>query len=1360
MVTVPGVDLGEPFDASDALREPEGLHGRDEEAAALLSALDRAGAGEALLVLVTGPAGIGKSALAGELRAAALRRGARFALGEFEPRGQGAPSATVVGALRELGRQLLAEPADRFEAARARLRRAVGPCGSVITELVPELGLVLGPQPPLPEIGAAEAQDRFRLILQGCLRALCTAERPVVLVFEHLQWADPASLDRIRLALSDPEARHLLVVCTCRAEEIGPDHPSEALLRALAQVGVPVKRIPLQPLGLAAVARTVEDALGGERAALEPLAALVHEQARGNPLVVQEHLRALVAEGLLRFDRAAGAWRWDPGIVRAAATGRDVLGRAAETVQRLSPGARGALRIAAALGYTFDVATVAVASDRAPAEVAAALQEAADRGLLVPAAGEPRRSLPPDVAAPAEGRYRFAHDRAQQAADALTPDAERVGAHLRIGRRLLARDGGLEGERLFDALEHLHLGAAALDDPEERIAVARLDLEAGRRAKARAAYDAAREHFAAALSLLGDGAWEREHDLAFALGVELAEHESLCGRREAAAALFAEVAGRARGEIEGARVASRRVALCVRLSRFDEAMDVSLSALARFGVTVADPGPAGESEAPPRPLALDIDAPPMTDERAAAIEDLLLGAILSAYFEQPGLFAPLLRRWYALVEAHGHSDQSAFGYALYGVSLVGDPASWRESYDIGRFALALNERRGNTGLTCKLVETFAGNIAFLQDGLRSVLAHFPRAIEAGLAAGDFMHVAYVCCHVACMRLGAGDELEATCEDIDARRALAERTRDAISADVLRVAAQAARNLLGRTEDTRSLSGEGWDEAEILDTLRSGGSAILGCYYHTTRCTLHVVYGRFGEAALDAERAEATGAGRDGQFFATQLAFFGAIARLGAGEPEGDVLAAYRHRLLALADACPESFLAMHLAVSAEVARARGRHGDARELYDDAADAAARSGFPHQEAIACELAARYYLGRGRGDAARPYLDRAVAGYVRWGARAKVRALLAEHPGLRAPPGSGAGAPAVETAAPPLLALDVVALMRAAGAIAAEIELDRLLERLMRTVLEVGGADRGALLLARDGELTVEAMMTVDPDTSRVGLSAPLAAVDEIAASVVHYVARTREPVLLADPAKDARFAADPWIAAHRPAAILCLPLLHRSALTGVVVLENRAARGALGQDRVDVLSLLSSQAAIAVENALLLSDVRRRTADLRRANEDLGRELAERERAEAERAALQARIIDMQRARLAELSTPLIPITGDVMVMPLVGTMDGPRAEEMLRVALEGAATRGARAVILDITGVKVVDSQVAATLLSTVQDLKLLGAEAVITGVRGHVAQALLHLDLEFAEKVVTRTTLQAGIAHALGRTRRGAAGA
>jgi GAF domain-containing protein len=551
--------------------------------------------------------------------------------------------------------------------------------------------------------------------------------------------------------------------------------------------------------------------------------------------------------------------------------------------------------------------------------------------------------------------------------------------------------------------------------------------------------------------------------------------------------------------------------------------------------------------------------------------------------------------------------------------------------------------------------------------------------------------------------------------------------------------------------------------------------------HTTRVILCYLHGDMAGAAAAAESAEPLVPSTAGQYFPTELAFFACLvaASVVADGPEAErrrdeLLARNLAWLTLWATSCPENYRHKQWLVEAEVARLAGRHDEATDGYERAISGARAEGFVRDEAIACERAALFHLEKGRPRISRVYMSDAHACHVRWGATVKAAALAEQYADLL--PDIGALAPITSAGAFTLTTrmgssglVDAAALVRAAQALVGEVALEVVLERLVRLVVESAGAQRGVLLLAHDEQLEVAARL--DGDEVVVGEPVPLEQATDIAASVVRYVARTREAVVLDDATRDHRFAADPHLGEHRPRSILCLALTQNDRLTGVLYLENNAVSRAFTRARVDLAGLLASLAATAVANAQLYArveevtlalrganesledEVARRTDELRASNARLTVELAERARAEQARSTLHAQVVRMQQDRLAELSAPILPITDRVVVMPLIGTMDAQRGRQVMEAALMGAREHRAEIVIFDVTGMKMVDAEVADMLAATAGALKLLGARALVTGLSPEVAWTFIERGEQLGA-MKTVATLRAAVALA-GTTRR-----
>ena len=1395
------------------LRLPQRLYGREEEVLALLSAFELARRGAGGLILVSGYSGVGKSALVSEIHKPIASRGGYFVRGKFDPINRDIPLAPVANALRELMRQILTEPAGALAAWREKLGAAVGANGRLLVELIPELELVLGPQPEVPALGPSESQNRFALLMQRFLQVFAAPGRPLAIFLDDLQWADPASLKLLVLLLGDPNMSHLLVIGAYRDNEVDAAHPLPATLDELRKAGASITELTLGPLDPPTVTQIVADTLSARASEVEPLSALVFEKTQGNPFFLSQFLGALHEGGALFLDTAIGAWAWDLARVRKAVATDNVIDLMLDRLRRLTPATQRVLKLAACMGHEFDLATLAIIDQHPPARTAADLWGALREGLVVPLDGDYRLfdesagAGPSDAGSELQISYRFLHDRVLQAAYSLIEPERKEEVHREIGRLLWARSG--EAPRDGDLLEivrHLNLSARGLTGEAERAALARLNLRAGRRVKAATAYQAAAGYFDAGAELLGEAGWDRDRDLCFALAFEGAESTYLGGAPERAEARFEALLPRTRSSLERARIHNLRVVLYTTLGQFVDALRAGRDGLAALGVTL--PESEAEQQASfgfeiaevaanlgDRRVEDLIDAPVMDDPERARVLQILCDVSIAIYFVSPALYGTAVLRKVNISLRHGHSDVSAFGYMTYGfmlAAMLGRPA---EGYAFGLLALALNEKLPNAALTCKLNLVFCG-YSYLCRPVRDSMPYYLKARQKALESGDFVYLANAWFAMLTVKLGAGYQLEELREEVERGLAVTQRIKDVTATAVLTFVRQAVASLQGRTRGRSSLSDDAFDEDEFLAKLdeKEQGAAVF--YHAMFKLELRYLHGDYPGAALAAEDAEAKSASVLGMYYTTRVPFYGCLALLALppaptpeeGQRRAETIARHKGRIAGLAASSPKNFEHQLLLIEAEEARAAGHPVEAMDLYDRAIALACENELPHDEALANELCAKLHLGTGRAKVARAYMSDAYLGYRHWGATAKAEDLAREHANLLPSTGNmlraSTSASITGVTAGSLLSRttigslrDAALVVRAAQDIAGETALDRVIERLVTIVLENAGAQRGALLLERDGRLFVEATFGVEPEPLVVGPSTPIEGRGDVPQSVARLVARTREPLVLNDASADARFAGDPCIAGRGTKSVLCLPLAHQGRLSGVLYLEHGTASAAFNAARVELLGLLASQAAISIENAELLSSARaaseevqrvnarlegevaERTEELRGLNRELGAtnerlqiELGQRELAERERAALQEQMITAQRTRLLELSTPLMPITDGIMVMPLIGAMDAERASQVLETALEGAQRHQARVVILDVTGLRDIDTHVAGTLVGAASALRLLGTQAVLTGIRPEAAQAMVHLDIEMSA-IVTRGSLQSGFAYALQRS-------
>ncbi|MFT3772578.1 MAG: AAA family ATPase [Minicystis sp.] len=1214
----------EPFplareDVPASFHLPQKLYGRDREVAELLEAFDHVARGGRELVLVTGYSGIGKTCLVGELFKPLTKQRGYFIRGKFDQLEKNVPYSALVKAFQELVRQLLTEGEARIQGWRARLAPALGQNGQVIASVIPEVELIIGPQPPVPELPPQESQSRFNLVFQAFIRVFYRPEHPLVLFLDDLQWADAATLALLRILMSDEDTRGFFLIGAYRDSEVGGDHPLALAVDTLSRQGVPVRTIALAPLGRGHIAELVADTAHCDLATALSLAELVQGKTGGNPFFVGQFLGTLYQEGLLVFDAEGGRerrprWCWDIARIEQVGITDNVVDLMIAKLEKLPAATLDVVRLAACLGAELDLRTLAVIHER-PAKITyECLFPAIREGLIVPTS-DLEILDPEDESAPLVFlRHRFLHDRVQQAAYALIDDDKKPALHLRIGRLLLASaDAAARTARLFEIVDHLDLGRALITDPAEKIALLRLDLAAARKAKSAAAYGAARRYLESGLSTFG-GDWEGQYALTLALHDEMAEVEYLNGSYERSERMIETIWEKAGRAPDRAAAYARLVTQRTMLGENEEAIAAAAKALGLLGMTfpAEEALPAAldaelcaiEQGLSARSIASLTDLPPMTDPEIKAVMKVLMTVHTAVYFANHyQLYCWVLARMTNLSIRYGNVPEASKGYASFGNTLAANLGRYRAGYEFGLLGLRLAEKYEHQGLECKACLILS---MFLNHWVRPIAEaeiFDEEGQRAGLASGELQFVGYLMAYGRTMnRLHRGELLGRLLPDLGRDLAFTRKHKNNLSTDIILGAQRVIENLAGLSPGPLSFDTATSSEADYLATCADHKSFAAIGFYKTMRAFALYLAGEPAAARATIEEASPLLGYIKGVLTEAQHNFYQSLI-LAASCDDGpaeqrraarEQIEANQRQMEIWAEHCPANFRHAWLLVEAERARAAGQAERAMTLYDQAIAAAGDDGFVHHEALANELAARFWLARHKRDFALIYLRRARACYRSWGAARKEAALAEECARLTDP--SPAAEPAearpgereaLLTAETSIASLDLAAVLKASQAISGELVLDKLLDRMLRVVLESAGAQRGSVILPRDGRLAAAASVTAADRTASFP-DTPLEASANLSPLIVQYVARTRRSVVLRDAAAEGMFTDDPYVRAARVRSVLCVPILHRGDLTGVLYLENNQVAGAFSESQVELLGILSSQAAISLQNALLLA----------------------------------------------------------------------------------------------------------------------------------------------------------------------------
>jgi len=1253
----------EPFaigehDVSGRFQIPEKLYGREQETQSLLQAFERVSAGSAELLLVTGEAGVGKSSLVHEVHKPITEKRGSFIAGKFDQLQRDVPYSGLIQAFQTFVSLLLTEDEDVLAAWKTSILNAVGNLGKVLTNVIPNLELVIGEQPQISEVGPTQAQNRFNLVFGNFVRAIARQEHPLVLIIDDLQWADSASLSLLKVLMSDQEIRYLLLIGVYREHELGPSHPLTLTLEELKQDQTNITTIKLHNLSQDHVTDLIGDTLLHPEG-VERLASLVYEKTRGNAFFVKQLFHALYDDQLLKFDAAAQGWRWDMAAIQQVGMTDNVVELMAAKVQKLPAATQHIVMLAACIGNRFDIDTLAVIAERSPQDTAYALQPALVEGLIIETGNwklETGNWKLDDSTSSFEFRvssFKFSHDRIQQAAYSLIPDSEKAAVHFNIGTLLLENiPKDWQDERLFDIVNQLNWGRTLIDHPEEILRLAELNLRAGRKAKASTAYQPALRYFTIGTELLPGESWESHHTLTFALYRERYECEYLVTHFEEAEKLSALILAHAKTNLEKAEIYNIDIVQYTVMGKNEQAIKKGRDALKLLGMELPehDVQAAREREFEDIPVNLGtrkiadlIHLPIMSNQKHKESIKLLLNLLSPAHHSDPDIWSFIIGRMVNLALKYGNTPEIPVGYAAYGMILGTGLGEYQAGYEFGRLALQLSETFENAAQKCKTLHVFANFINDWRMPVKSSVPFLRQAFRYGVESGEFLYAGHALGGLTQALFSKGEQLSKVLEHIEKAGDFAKEIKSSPTFEGCRRWRQFILCLQGRTRGTQTFNDHNFDEVQFLEKTKDNPGIMYNFYI--SKLHSFYVYEQYAEALNMAREAETRFAYNFGSWSVAEQNFYYSLT-LSALYPTVNEKEQHHYReklrtgqtqMKIWADNCPENFRHKYLLVEAEIARIEGRNWEAVEYYRKAIEEARNHEFIQNEALGNELLAKFWLAQGEEKIAHVYMTEAHYGYHLWGATGKVTDLKEKYPQLLTKTSAEPRMTAVQAISavekPSGIELDFATVMKASQAISGEIVLEKLLTRLMEIVIENAGAENGVLLFEEEGKWVVKA--ATSPERFSKPFDSPFPS------TIINYVARTKNPVVLEDAVREGQFTQDRYILEQQPRSVLCTPLLNQGKLVGILYLENSLTAEAFTPDRLEVLKLLSSQAAISIENASLYNTleqkVAERTQKLAETIDQLQQEIIEREAAEKALQTYREHLEELVEERTAELT---------------------------------------------------------------------------------------------------------------------------
>ncbi|MBU0995053.1 MAG: AAA family ATPase [Proteobacteria bacterium] len=1190
-------------DISNKFIIPPQLYGRKEEIQLLLSCFEKTSFGKKSMILVTGDPGIGKTTLINEIhKPIALRKG-YFIRGKYEQLRRDVPYSAIIQAFQGLARQILSESEEKIGKWKEKLTSAFGKNGKVLTNVIPDIEFITGALDELPELDSTEARNRFNHVFEKFVGVFPDANHPLVLFLDNLQWADTASLDMIGHIITSPQIRHFFIIGAYRDNDVSELHPLSHLIENLIKDKTDIRAIKLGPIMPGDINQLIADFLKCGKEKAGDLGELIFKKTGGNPFFVNQFLKILYDKKMIWLDMEKG-WLWDTEKIKALKVTDNLVELLVQKMKNLSDNTREALMVCACIGNRFDLETLSRLMGKSVDETLSSLTEAINEGLI------------DEV----DNMYFYHHDRIQEAAYSMIPDDEKKKFHYRIGK--IALKEGREknyNDKLFYIADQLNEGSSCLSEDSEREDLIRLNLDAGKKAKTSAAYVQALNYLETGLSLLGPDCWSNAYGLTFEIFLEAIEASYLSGNFENMDRLV-EISIKQTGSIiEKAKILSFKINACKAQQDFGGALRIGLNTLSLLGIVL--------DEKPDAKVIADvfgdvfnqignktdeelISMPDMTDPVMLSAIQILADIATASFSSAPELYPLLSLTGLNIHLKHGGHPLMATAFLRYGVILTAGMGNIEEGYRFGRLAFKIIEKYNARKLLAETILVFNILIRHWKEPLKDCVKPGMEAFRIGMETGKFEMASLGLVLHDTYAFSAGKKLDEIDKDMEKHIQIIHQVKQKYVAERLALWRQYVLNLMGKSTDPVCLQGEAFDEdLSIKSGIESRDQGLVHNFFNA-KFRLAYLFEDF-ESAFDylekAEENAEVSKGERGLITVIFTNYMGSLIRIALyPDVPDDTKAIFKRKiddnqkkLLKWANIAPSNFLHRYYLVEAERARIAGHKSLAMDAYDQAISLSKKNKYLSDQALSNLLAAKFYLSTKREKIARIFMADALNCFSKWGAVGCLRFFKEKYPGLLIPEKSYPYTGSVDAISTVNLstgtaaeALDVSTVMKVSQAISSEIVLPRLLVRMMKIVMENAGAEKGFVILSKQNKLVVEAEGTTEEADISILKSVPIHEHKGLSSSIVNYVARTKETLILKNASEKGDFTKDAYIMNNRPKSILCTPILYQGQLSGVLYLENNLSEGAFTKDRLAILNVISSQIAVSVRNANLYEDVLR------------------------------------------------------------------------------------------------------------------------------------------------------------------------
>ncbi|MEW4368535.1 diguanylate cyclase [Paenibacillus kandeliae] len=1208
-------------------RIPQRLYGRDEELAQMERALDKSMQERVQLVLVSGEAGVGKTAFVNELQAAASRKKGYFVQGKFEQYNKNIPYSALIEAFRVLFGQWINGPADERSDLQHALQSHLGANAGLMTRWLPELEQLIGVHEEPEPLQPLEENNRFFLSFLRLLESVAGQQKPVILFLDDIQWADLSSVQLITRLLEAKTLKRILIIASYRHNELHATHPLSVGLQRIQDQDF-IHQLHLEPLTEPFVRQLIGETVELSPQRLQWLSPVIHRQTGGNPFFIHEILKDLHKQKALYFDVQQGEWTYNAARISAMTANENLIDYLIQKMKSLPAEIQLILSIGALIGRSFDWQVLQMIGHSEKEQLMPALLRAVQEDILLPLQSSYHllhdASLSEQELDGLDIQFAFQHDKLQQALYQLIDPQLRQHLHLQLGWLLLNQwtEEKIQAD-IMDIAGHLNRGLKLIVRDTDREKIIDVNMQAARRAKKAFGYEAALRFLDAAMTLSADAHWNSHYERTYEMYLLHSECSYLVQQPQGADRSCAVLLQKAHTALEQAAIYEMQSNHYMYLGLMKEAIAAGRAGLSCLNFAV--PTRLSMANVAKELVTVKfhlrgkstqelLEGPEVEDQRIKLIMRLLVSFIPPAFISgEQMLFGWAVLKKTALSIRYGNAPESAGAYIGYAMLLSGmGDMKGAEAY--GRLAVDLNRKFGDLqwrSLVHVLYSLFCYSWSHDWETLEE---QYRRTIDYSLQSGDMLYLAHACYYMNLWNPNM--EIETYLLESDSMLAMIENTKYLPALATARLARQKFRLLAGELESTDSLDDEQFSEQAYLDQLEAAQYYSGIAIYYVNRLQLAFLFEQKGNTLQLLEKADKVSGTLAGSAFMEELTFYTMLNL--AADYEGMNTNDQRRARIRMrrelskmkkwANHHPHNFLAQYEMMQAEWLRINRRYSQAEKCYHTALRQSEQGHFTRYKAIASELSARFYLQRQLPELGAYYVKQASYYYSVWGARSKVLDIQATYDDLMGHiqwlPLHGDQTLSISTEN-----IDIHLLLKASQTIAREIELDQLLQNIMHIVLINAGAQRGCMVMKSGPELWAEGEYNEVTDQIDIqvhhherqgGNDFPWLTLDEVAIG--------QETLIYSDARSVNRLSDIRYMANHQPKSVLCMPLINQDKVIAVIYLENNLMTGAFTRERMNMISLLSREMVYAIENASLYSElenlVTRRTEELAVKNDQL------------------------------------------------------------------------------------------------------------------------------------------------------------